>query len=53
MRGGSTSIEAPTTVRLPKRSASGPMMSVPTAPPTSITVRATLPSAADTPSTRS
>jgi hypothetical protein len=53
MRGGSTSIEVPRTVRLPNRSASGPIVSVPAAPPNSIRVRAVLPRAVDTSSTRS
>ena len=53
MRGGSTSIEARSTVRLPNLSARGPIIRVPAAPPKSISVRAVFPSAGDTSSTRS
>ena len=41
--GGSTSIEPRSTLRRPKRSASGPPARVPMAPPASITDRAALP----------
>src|SRR6202042_1818213 len=43
--GGITSIEPTSTVRRPNRSASGPPVRVPTAPPNSIALSATLPSA--------
>ncbi len=45
MSGGSASIEPISTARLPNRSASGPPVSVPTAPPRSMAVRAEFPSA--------
>jgi hypothetical protein len=52
-RGGNTSIDATSIVRLPNLSARGPIVRVPAAPPKSISVRAVFPIAGDTSSTRS